>query len=261
MDVAAAVDWTQRTGRAWGMPSIDDQVRAIQLTRENRRLAEENDRLRTMNADLAASAEIWIRLYEAALARTARPAPVHAASDRFAPWKDEGPAVMSYPNDKTGKVPARPYVDVRATRRVRLIDHGGSVTAYPEPHRTPVLPSGWAPLTREQQDAVLEACDAAPQCVVFRIGSLWDPEAEYRVYRLTDEHWAGLWVASRYVTGTHDDAARPSGENRQLLGLGVEAAHVVQLTVDFFNWDLEAHGEQWRLRATPPPPVDNDPRR
>lgn len=91
MDVAAAVDWTQRTGRAWGMPSIDDQVRAIQLTRENRRLAEENDRLRTMNADLAASAEIWIRLYEAALARTARPAPVHAASDRFAPWKDEGP--------------------------------------------------------------------------------------------------------------------------------------------------------------------------
>ena len=169
---------------------------------------------------------------------------------------------MGYSNDKSGGLPTgRPYVDVRPSRRVRLIDHGGSVTAYPEPHRTPVLPAGWGPLTKEQQDAVLQACDTAPQCVVFRIGSLWDPEAEYRVYRLTDEHWTGLWVASRHVATTNDDDAGTCGENRQLLGLGVDAAHAVQLAVDFFNWDLEAHGEQWRLRATPPPPVDSDPRR
>lgn len=169
---------------------------------------------------------------------------------------------MPHSNEKTGGLTGgKPYVDVRPARRVRLIDHGGQVTAYPEPHRTPVLPSGWAPLTREQQDAVLQACDAAPQCVVFRIGSLWDPEAEYRVYRLTSEHWAGLWVASRYVTVVHDDPASPGGENRQLLGLGTDAPHAVQLTVDFFNWDLEAHGEQWRLSATMPPPPDTDPRR
>ena len=163
-------------------------------------------------------------------------------------------------NDPRGMPGGRPYVDVRPTRRVRLIDQGGSVIAYPEPHRTPVLPSGWAPLTREQQDAVLQACDAAPQCVVFRIGSLWDPEAEYRVYRLTDEQWAGLWVASRYVTTGHDEPGS-SGENRQLLGLGPDAPHAVQLTIDFFNWDLEAHGEHWRLTATLPPPAESDPRR
>ena len=131
--------------------------------------------------------------------------------------------MMGPSNDNSHRVPAnRPYVDVRPTRRVRLIDHGGSVIAYPEPHRTPVLPSGWAPLTREQQDAVLHACNAAPRCVVFRIGSLWDPDAEYRVYRLTDQRWAGLWVACRYVTTVREDPASPIGENRQLLGLGTD---------------------------------------
>lgn len=169
---------------------------------------------------------------------------------------------MGPSNDRSRGVPgSRPYVDVRSTRRVRLIDHGGSVIAYPEPHRTPVLPSGWAPLTREQQDAVLRACDAALDCAVFRVGSLWDPDAEYRVYRLTDEHWAGLWVACRYVTTVHDEPGSPGGENRQLLGLGTDAAHAIQLTVDFFNWDLEAHGETWRLTAIPPPPAEGDPRR
>ena len=156
---------------------------------------------------------------------------------------------------------SRPYTDLRPTRRVRLIDQGGSVIAYPEPYRTPVLPSGWAPLTREQQDAVLQACDAAPHCAVFRIGSLWDSDAEYRVYRLTDEHWAGLWVACRYVTTAHEAPGSSSGENRQLLGLGTDAAHAIQLTVGFFNWDLEAHGETWRLTAIPPPPAEGDPRR
>jgi hypothetical protein len=169
---------------------------------------------------------------------------------------------MTQSKDKTSSLPSgRPYIDLRPTRPVRLIDHGGRVTAHLEPHRTPVLPSGWAPLTREQQDAVLRACDAAPECVAFRIGSLWDPEAEYRVYRLTGEHWAGLWVASRYVATLPDDPGSASGENRQLLGLGTDAAHTVQLTVDFFNWDLEAHGEHWRLSAIPLAPVDNGSRR
>jgi hypothetical protein len=146
-------------------------------------------------------------------------------------------------------------------RRVHLIDRGGTVVAYPEPHRTPVLPSGWAPLTREQQDAVLQACDEAPHCVVFRIGSLWDTGAEYRVYRLTDARWAGLWVACRYNSGLHDHSGSTGSENRQLLGLGPDGPETIKLTVDFFNWDLEAHGETWRLTAIPPPPASGDPRR
>ena len=61
---------------------------------------------------------------------------------------------------------SNPPVHVRPARGVRLIERGGSVLAFPEPHRTPVLPAGWAPLSREQQDIDLfngrlsrEKCD------------------------------------------------------------------------------------------------------
>jgi hypothetical protein len=168
---------------------------------------------------------------------------------------------LGHPGSNPRSLPSGgPLIDIRTTRRVQLIDDGGRVIAYPEPHRTPVLPSGWAPLTREQQDAVLRACDAAPQCALLRLGSLWDIDAEYRVYRLTGQQWGGLWIASRYVA-TADQETGNTGANQQLLGLGIDAQHAIQLTVDFFNWDLETHGEQWRLAATSQPGTDSDPRR
>jgi hypothetical protein len=142
-------------------------------------------------------------------------------------------------------------VGARPARRVRLIEHGGVVVAYPEPHRTPVLPAGWAPLTREQQEAVQRACDAAPECLIFRLGSLWEPGCEYRVYRLTSEQWAGLSVVCKHVS---EMVERPEGSpppfgacNRQLLGLAFEPLVALQIATDFFNWDLEAHGQNWRL--------------
>lgn len=46
-----------------------EQDRMLQLARENARLSEENAQLRRRSQDLAASAEMWIQLYEAALAR------------------------------------------------------------------------------------------------------------------------------------------------------------------------------------------------
>ena len=150
-------------------------------------------------------------------------------------------------------------VDIRTGRRVPSADIGARVIAYSEPHRTPVLPAGWAPLTGEQQDAVLRACDSAPECLVLRIGSMLNMDAEYRVYRLTSQHWGGLWIVSRYVTARKTGSG-PDGVNHQLLGLGTEGQYVIQLTCDFFNWDLEALGEQWRLAATPQP-TPRDPRR
>src|SRR4029453_4194666 len=95
-------------------------------------------------------------------------------------------------------------VGVRPARRVRLIEHGGVVVAYPEPHRTPVLPAGWAPLTRDQQEAVQHAWDSAPECLIFRLGSLWEPGCEYRVYRLTSEDWTGLSVVCKHVSERPD---------------------------------------------------------
>jgi hypothetical protein len=135
-------------------------------------------------------------------------------------------------------------VGVRPARRVRLIEQGGVVVAYPEPHRTPVLPAGWAPLTREQQDAVLLACDLAPECLIFKLGSVWEPGCDYRVYRLATEQWAGLSVVCKSSAMAQGNVA---SRNVQLLGLSWEPLCALRLAADFFNWDLEAHGQTWRL--------------
>ena len=146
---------------------------------------------------------------------------------------------------------SRGHVGVRPARGVRLIQEGGQVLAYPEPHRTPVLPSAWAPLSADQQDAVLRACDAAPDSVVIRLGSVWEPGSEYRVYRLANDQWGGLAIVSRFLTEPMDEgpSSSPAG-NRRLLGLAWEELRAVNLALDFFNWDLEAHGQGWRLAAT-----------
>jgi hypothetical protein len=141
-------------------------------------------------------------------------------------------------------------IGVRPARRVRLIEHGGVVVAYPEPHRTPVLPAGWAPLSREQQEAVQRACDGAPDCLIFKLGSLWEPGCEYRVYRLATEQWAGLSVVCKFAADLRRAGDSPAGTplcNRQLLGLAWKPLVALRIATDFFNWDLEAHGQSWRL--------------
>ncbi len=145
---------------------------------------------------------------------------------------------------------SREPVAVRPARRVRLIEHRGVVEAYPEPHRTPVLPAGWAPLSRDQQEAVLRACDGAPECLIFKLGSLWEPGCEYRVYRLTTEQWAGLSVVCKFAA---TDPGTSGGCNGQLLGLSWDPLTALAIGTDFFNWDLEAHGQTWRLGVQPHP--------
>jgi hypothetical protein len=48
------------------------RVQARWLELENGRLARENEQLRLQCADLSASAELWIHLYESALLRAAK---------------------------------------------------------------------------------------------------------------------------------------------------------------------------------------------
>jgi hypothetical protein len=76
MDVAMAINWSEMRSLGTKRVKVDDQIRAVELARENMRLLEENERLRQENADLAGSAEMWIRLYEAALARANQPSPL-----------------------------------------------------------------------------------------------------------------------------------------------------------------------------------------
>ena len=141
-----------------------------------------------------------------------------------------------------------PSLVVRPAREVRLIEESGKVVAYPQPHRTPVLPSGWAPLRREHQQAVLCACDAADECLAFRLGSLWETGAEYRVYRLANELWGGLSVVTKWTTAPGLCSRGP--RNHVLIGLAGDSQRAVRIAVDFFNWDLQTHGQTWRLSVT-----------
>lgn len=72
---AMTFNWfeTERVTRAHAR--LAHESTAVRLVRENARLVEENERLARTCADLAASAELWIQLYEAALARAGETAP------------------------------------------------------------------------------------------------------------------------------------------------------------------------------------------
>jgi hypothetical protein len=148
------------------------------------------------------------------------------------------------------------HLGARPARGVRLIEHSAGVVAQPAQVRTPVLPRGWAPLTDDQQRAVLQACDAASDNLTFRLGSLSNPEADYRVYQLQNESWSGLWVASRCFTDCDGVVS-----NRELLGLSSEAFRAVRIALDCFNSDLQARGESWRLGVEIPAVPQGDPRR
>jgi hypothetical protein len=69
MKTAVALDWVERHREQFSRVRVNEQTRTVQLALENGVLMEANERLRQNNADLMAAAEIWIRLYEAALWR------------------------------------------------------------------------------------------------------------------------------------------------------------------------------------------------
>ena len=145
------------------------------------------------------------------------------------------------------------HVGVRPARRVRLIEHGGVVVAYPEPHRTPVLPPGWAPLSRDQQEAVQQACDASPECLIFKLGFALGTRV--RVSRLpARDGELGRAVGRLQVRRSDgrmqaETPGHPTGGpcNGHLLGLAWDPIVALRIATDFFNWDLEAHGQTWRL--------------
>jgi hypothetical protein len=69
MDTAMTLNWLEMRRISNARARLDDQARILTLTRENARLAEENNKLRQQLQDLSASTDIWIRLYEKALDR------------------------------------------------------------------------------------------------------------------------------------------------------------------------------------------------
>jgi hypothetical protein len=69
MDAAMTFDWIEARRQPTAQTRFVHEGGAARLARDNARLIEENERLRQQCADLTASAELWVRLYEAALAR------------------------------------------------------------------------------------------------------------------------------------------------------------------------------------------------
>jgi len=137
---------------------------------------------------------------------------------------------------------------IKRARNVRLVEDARGVSVYPEPHSTPVLPGGWAPLDRADQEAVLAACDAYPRACRLRLGSPWDPAIEYRVYLLDVDAWQGICAATAFSTapGTTSNG-KSVGANVRLLAISRDLQGAAKVAVDFLNWDLEAEGLHWRM--------------
>lgn len=128
-------------------------------------------------------------------------------------------------------------IHLKRKRAARVVQHQAGVTAYPEPHAAPVLPDGWGPLDRGNEAAVLQACDDFPDGCRLRMGSAWEIETEYRVYRLEGSTF-GAVCATTMATGCR---------NTRLLGVSPSCADAARVALDFVNWDLEAAGTTWRL--------------
>jgi hypothetical protein len=143
-------------------------------------------------------------------------------------------------------------IRLKRTRSARVVEHRHGVTAYPEPYRTPVLPSAWAPLAAADEASVLLACDEYPEAVRLRLRSLWDASSEFRVYCLDSDAWRGVCAATVFtVEPTDADDERRRGRNARLLAIAHTPEEAARVALDFLNWDLEADGSDWRLTLTP----------
>lgn len=128
-------------------------------------------------------------------------------------------------------------IRLKRKRAARVVQHQAGVTAYPEPHAAPVLPDGWGPLDPAHQAAVLRASDQYPDGCCLRVGSAWEIESEYRVYRLKGSNFGDVCATTVFT----------NGRNARLLAVSPSCAEAAQVAVDFVNWDLEAAGMSWRL--------------
>jgi len=72
MDTAITLNSMEIRRASAARARLDGQTGIAALLRENARLTEELETLRRSHSDLAASADMWIRLYELALARANR---------------------------------------------------------------------------------------------------------------------------------------------------------------------------------------------
>jgi hypothetical protein len=99
----------------------------------------------------------------------------------------------------------------------------------------PVLPRAWAPLTDEEQAAVLSACERCDNGLLMRLASHDEPSEEYRVYRLSTDEWPNVVVVSRARLVQPPGYGSPVVRNTEFLGLAQTAEEGIRIAVGIYH--------------------------
>jgi hypothetical protein len=101
----------------------------------------------------------------------------------------------------------------------------------------PVLPGAWAPLSDEEQKAVLDACERCDAGLLMRLAAPEEPLEEYRVYRLTGD-WPNLVVVSRATLVKPAGYGAPIVRNTEFLGVANTAEEGIRLAIAVYRLEL-----------------------
>ena len=101
----------------------------------------------------------------------------------------------------------------------------------------PVLPGAWAPLTEEEQAAVLSACERCDGGLLMRLAAPTEPLEEYRVYRLSGD-WPNLVVVSRATLVKPSGYGSPFVRNTEVLGVANTAEEGIRLAISIYRSEL-----------------------
>ena len=98
----------------------------------------------------------------------------------------------------------------------------------------PVLPGAWAPLTEEEQAAVLSACERCDGGLLMRLAAPVEALEEYRVYRLSGD-WPNLVVVSRATLVRSKGDGSAIVRNTECLGVANTAEEGIRLAIGFYR--------------------------
>ena len=98
----------------------------------------------------------------------------------------------------------------------------------------PVLPGAWAPLTDEEQSAVLAACERCDGGLLMRLAAPVEALEEYRVYRLSGD-WPNLVVVSRATLVKRKGNNSAIVRNTECLGVAKTAEEGIRLAISFYR--------------------------
>ena len=98
----------------------------------------------------------------------------------------------------------------------------------------PVLPGAWAPLTEEEQAAVLAACERCDGGLLMRLAAPVEALEEFRVYRLSGD-WPNLVVVSRATLVKPKGCGSPVVRNTECLGVANTAVEGIRLAISFYR--------------------------